>query len=483
MSTAAVTAGAGTGRRMSPATAGRGILAIVLGGQAMATIDGSIVNVALPSIRAGLRIGAAEVQLVPIAYLLAFASVVVTAARLGDRRGQPQMFRLGLAGFTAASLICGLAPDGWTLIAARLGQGGLGAFMVAQVISLIQLNVEGAARARAIALYSLILAAGVAVGQVLGGLLVTADIAGLGWRPIFLVNLPIGVVLLVAAQRLPMAGRSTNAVRLDLVGVGTLAVSVAAVVGVLTLGRQQSWPAWSVVTLIMGAAGLVGFVAYEWRLLHRGREPLLDLRVLKPSGVPSGLAACCLVMGAYSGFLFTLTLYLQSGLGFTALRAGSTVVAFAAGFAAVSLTWTRIPAAVTRWLPVAGPLVFAAGLTAVVLLTGRHWPVLPAMVLLAAAGAGHAASFSPLFARVAAHTAPALASALSALASMGTLLAGVISISTIGGLYLATSSTGPGSAHLALVRAALIIDAALLSTSICALWSVTRPAAPSDLAA
>jgi MFS family permease len=218
------------------------MLAVLLCGQAMASMDTSIVTVALPSIRDRLPATGAQAQLVSAAYLLTFAAVVVTGARLGDRYGAARMFRLGLAAFTAASLGCGLAPGPGMLIGARAVQGVAAAVLVPQVVSLIQARFDGPARARAIGLYSMVLAVGVAAGQIAGGLIVSADVGGLGWRPALLVNLPVGLVLLVAAGRLLPADPPPAVSRLDSAGVVLLAGSMAAVVGGLTLGREHGSP-------------------------------------------------------------------------------------------------------------------------------------------------------------------------------------------------------------------------------------------------
>jgi predicted MFS family arabinose efflux permease len=448
----------------------RRIVLIVLGGQAMASMDGSIVNVALPSIRTQLAVGGAQIQLVTASYLVAFAALVVAAARLGDRHGHARMFRLGLAGFTLASLACGLAPDVYTLIIFRLLQGAAGAMLVAQVVSLIHLSFQGAARTTAIAWYSLVLALAVAVGQIVGGAIVSADLAGLGWRPIFLVNLPAGIMLLVLSGRLPAAEYTGPIRRLDLTGAIVLALSAAAIVGPLSIGRQQGWPLWSWAVLGTGVAGVVGFVIHEGRVIRDGGEALLDLRAVRPPGVLPGLIACFLVMGVYTVFLFTLTQYLQSGLGFTPWRAGLTFVPFAAGFATVSRTWTRLPGPVSRWLPVAGPIVFAAAITATAVLSADRWPILAAVVLLAIAGAGHAASFSPLFARIAGRLEARYASALSALANTGTLLAGAVAVAGLGSVYLSSAT-----AHSGLTQVVLAADALLAVAAAGAGWTVTRP--------
>jgi hypothetical protein len=187
-------------------------------------------------------------------------------------------------------------------------------------------------------------------------------------------------------------------------------------------------------------------------------------------------------MGAYAAFLFALTMHLQGGLGFSPLRAGLAFVPFAAGFAAVSLGWTRLPEPAHRLLPVAGPLAFAAGATTTVLLAGRGWPGVVAPVLLALAGAGHAASFSPLFARLGQLMGARYGSALAALGNTGALLASALSVAAVGGLYLSVADSPAGSAA-GLRATCLAVDAMLLVTAACAGWAVTRRPRPDTASA
>jgi len=255
----------------------------------------------------------------------------------------------------------------------------------------------------------MVLAVGVACGQVLGGLIVGADLFGLGWRPALLLNVPVGLTLLAVVRRTRQEPVGPAVTRLDLAGAGLLAAAISAVIVPMVFGRQQQWPAWCVLLLPAGIRGPAGFVRYERRVIEAGGQPLLDLRALRPPGVRAGLAACFLVMGAYTAFVFTLTLHLQNGLGFTASRAGLAFAPYTAGFAIVSLAWTRLPARTARLLPVLGPVLFAAALGALLAVAGTRWPLLSTATLLICAGAGHAASFSPLFARLAGLIGPATA--------------------------------------------------------------------------
>ena len=413
------------------------LLVVLLTAQTMASMDASIANVALPAIRRDLGATGAMQQLVLSGYLLALASLIVTGARLGDLFGHRRLFRWGLAVFTVASLACGLAPTPGVLVAARVVQGAGAALLVPQVFSLIQHHFEGAARRRAVGVYSMVLALGVALGQVLGGLLVSADLAGLSWRPVFLVNVPVGAVLLVAVGRvLTSAGgvRRAGPVRardLDVPGVVVLALGMGAFTGSLTLGREAGWPGWAVGALAGSTVLLAWFVRHQVRTAR----PLLDLAVLRPRGMRPGLLACAVVMGCYAAFLFVFTLHVQTGLGWTALAAGLAFLPYTVGFAGLSLTWARMPERVVRRLPTAGPIVLAA-VVAVVATGASPWHLVPLLVL---AGAGHAAGYSPLIAGLSDLVPPGRASALSALNTTGPLVAQTVAIAVIGGVYLSST--------------------------------------------
>jgi MFS family permease len=455
--------------------AGMQTLLILLVGQAMAVMDGSIFTVAAPSLRANLGASDAELQLVVTMYVIAFGALVVTGARLGDVLGRRRAFLLGLAGFTLASLAGGLAPSPPALIVARVIQGASAALMTPQVLSIIQAQFEGEPRARAIGAYSLILAVGVAAGQIIGGLIVGAHLVAAAWRPALLVNVPVGLALLVAARRglpaMPASGRS----RLDLAGAALLSASLLAFVLPLTFGREAGWPAWVWPCLAGCALALAAFPALERRVAARGAEPLFDLQLLRVPAIAAGIGAVALVMGCYAGFLITLTLHLQDGLGFAPLHAGATFAIYACGFAAASLTWTRADAALRDRLPVVGPLVMGSALLGVGLAAaGGGWPVALTSPLLLAAGAGHACAFSPLAARMTTAVRPDQVAHLSGLVLTASLVGQVTGVASLSGVYL--GAAGNGSAH-ALTLTTVVIAPVLLVTALCAVVA-TRPGRP-----
>jgi MFS family permease len=446
------------------------VLFVLLAGQAMATMDQSILAVAAPSLRVDLHASDAQLQLVVAMYTLAFAVLVVIGARLGDVVGRRRAFLTGLVAFTLASLAGGLAPSPAFLIAARGAQGAAAALMTPQVLSIIQLQFAGERRARAIGAYSLILAVGVAAGQVIGGLLVGAELLDDAWRPALLLNAPVGVAVLLAARRgLPAVGGGPDR-RLDVAGSAVLALALLALVLPLTFGRDAGWPAWVWPSLAACAPVLWGFVKLERRMRASGRDPLFDLDILRIRGVAAGVGAVLLVMACYAGVLLALTLHLQEALHFTPLRAGLTFAAYAGGFAVASLTWTRAGTAARERLPIAGPLLMGAALLGVGLAAaGGGWPVALTTPLLFIGGVGHACAYSPLASRLTTLVRADQASDLSGLILTATLVGTTSGAATFLGVYL--SLAAGGSPHALLVTTA-VLAAALLITTTCALCAL-----------
>jgi MFS family permease len=438
------------------------LLATVLAGQFMAILDVSIVNVAAPTLRHDLHASGSGLQLVIAGYTIAYAMLLITGARLGDLWGVRRSFTTGLALFTVASLACGLAPaTGW-LIAFRLAQGAGAALMVPQVLSVIQRHFDGAGRARALSLYSTVLAGGAVVGQVLGGLIVSADLFGASWRPVFLVNVPVGVVLLLAAWRLMPAGGGTRSRRLDLLGVLTLTPAVFLLVVPLVLGHELNWPLWGWLCLLGSAVAFAGFVAVQ----RRSADPLVPGKLLKHPGVVTAATGILVMMAAYGGFLFSQALHLQAGQGFSALKAGIAFVPGALAFAVGSLNWRRIPARLHRWMIPVGLVLAGTGLVLMGPTGGTGLFGVGSTIAIVAIGLGLGVSFSPTLAFGLRHVPPAEAADAAGLLAMVTQLGQVIGVAAFGSLYLAQvrthvstdalTYTGVGLAAAALAAAAVI---------------------------
>lgn len=458
----------GRGRARQVLTPGL-LTIVVLAGQAMASLDTAIVNVAGPAIQHDLRLSGSALQLAIYSYLLAYAVSLVIAARLGARHGFGRLFGYGVALFTVSSLACGLSVSTVMLVAARTAQGIGGALLVPQVLSLLQITFSGAKRRRAMSAYGLVLAVGVAAGQMLGGIVVSADLLGVGWRPVFLVNVPVGLaVLAAAAGRLPNGSRAARG-QLDLPGAGWLGAGVVGLLVPMTFGPGTGWPLWTWPVLAAGAAALVIFARRETRLARDGHNPLVPPALLARPGVRTGLVGILMLHAGYGGLLFTTALYLQHTLGQSPLTSGLTFAAYAAGFAAASLTWTRTPATWQPRLPQAAFAAFSAAAALLAWLTSTGtWPW-PATALLALAGAAHGTGFGALSHRASLSVPDGHTASFSGVLATSTQLAITTGIAAIGTLYLTTGSLGtlpPMSVVLLALAAALAATGTAMSMAL-----------------
>jgi MFS family permease len=423
------------------------VLAVVLTGQIMAIIDTNIVNVAVPAMHATLGASGASLQLIVAGYTIAYAVLLVTGARLGDILGHRRVFLGGVALFTLASLGCGLAPSTGVLIVLRFVQGVGAATMIPQVLSLIQRTYTAPGpRARAMSLYATVISGGAVLGQVIGGLLVSADLFGSSWRPVFLVNVPVGLAVLACGRLLP-AGRFDGVRTLDLPGLAVLTPAVFALVLPLVLGQPLGWPVWGWLLLAASFAGFALLGLVEHRVGARGGQPILPGSLLRLPGMISGLGGLFAAMVVFGGWLFGLALELQDGLGDSALRAGLTFVPCGVAFALVSLNWGRLPARYHGRLPMTGFGVTAVGLVWLGLLlrsggNGGVW----LYVALAVCGAGMAGAFGALMGRVLSRVPVAVAADASGVIVTVTQLGIVVGIATFGSLYLNLAGQLPSAA-------------------------------------
>lgn len=463
------------------------LLGVVLAAQCMALLDTFIVNVAAPTIRTELGASGAGLQLVIAGYTITYAVLLITGSRLGELLGHRRAYLGGLAVFTAASLACGLAAGTGQLIAFRLVQGAGAALMIPQVLSLIQREFTGERRMRALGAYAAVLATGAAAGQVVGGVLVSADLFGMGWRPVFLVNVPVGVALLVLGARVLPDDRPTNTATatdrtrgLDLPGLVLLAAAVSLFTVPLVLGQEQDWPLWTWLSLVAAAVSFGAFLTYEARLARRGGAPLIALRVLRPAGMGRAALRITVVMAVNAGFLFVLALHFQGGLGHSALRAGLTFAPTAVVFGLVGLTWRRWPARLQRRLIPAGFTLTALSAVAVgqVLRDGGDGGVWLYVVFLAM-GAGLSLGFSPTLTGALAHVRKEDAADASGLLMTVTQLGQVVGVAVFGTLFLdRLAGPGPATSGDALWVCALALAGAALIGAVAGLGRGRRTAEP-----
>jgi MFS family permease len=457
-----------------------GLLATLLMAPFLASADATIANVAIPAIRSGLHASGPAAQFVIGGYLVAYAVLLITGARLGQTHGYRRLFVLGVAGFGAASLAAGLAPGIAVLIAMRIVQGAAAALMFPQALTGIQVNFAGPARARAISLFAVALSAGAVFGQILGGVLVSADLAGTGWRPIFLVNVPVCLLVVIVARRVLPADAPRDGARVDLPGVAALSASVLLIVVPLTLGPDAGWPAWAWVALAASVPAFAGFLATQRRAAVTGRPPLVHIAVLARPSVAWGLAAIAASSGTYFALLFTLAQYVQVGLGHGALFSGLILLPWVIAFGLAGQVTRGLPARHAALLPVAGFLLLAAAYAAIgaALLAG----VLSAGVLAALLGAG-GFGLGTVFTAVLGHLTSAVparhAPDISGLFTTTSQIGGSVGVAGFGSLYLATAATGGG--HAFALTAGAMAAVALLAVIPARL--AARAAAPRNGAA
>jgi MFS family permease len=337
-----------------------GLFTLLLGA-ALGPIDFFVVNVALPTIDRDLHASTAALELIVAGYGIAYAVLLVLGGRLGDAFGRRRLFMLGLAGFTVTSLVCGLAPGVDTLVAARIAQGAAAAMMLPQVLATVQATTTGARRARAIGRYGAMAGISTMVGQLVGGLLVSADIAGTGWRPIFLVNVPIGLAGLVLASRTVPATRSDNPARTDLAGTALLATALLALLIPLTEGSALGWPVWSWVLLAAVPVAATAFAVVERRIENGGRMPLLPPSLLRLPSMRHGLTVAVPFFAGFGGFMFVYALAMQDGLRLGPLGSGLALTPMALTFFVGSMLSPRLIARLGRRSLTVGTAVQATG--------------------------------------------------------------------------------------------------------------------------
>ncbi|SOB88509.1 MFS transporter [Streptomyces sp. 1331.2] len=297
----------------------------------MDLLDTTIVNVGLPAIQKDIHATPGHLEWVVGGYTLAFAVVLITGGRLGDIVGRRTVFLTGVAGFTLASLGASLAHNGDTLVAARVVQGAFAALMVPQVLASVQALYKPRERAAVLGIIGAVSGLAAVAGPLLGGWLVSVDAFSIGWRSIFVINLPIGLALLAAAWRLVPDTRSAHPLRLDIPGLLLASAGLFLLVFPLVEGREAGWPGWIGAMLAASPLVLAAFVVNQRRRMRRDGSPLAPMHLFADRGFTSGSIVQLCFSGAMAGFFLILALYLQIGLHFSAIASGLTLLPFTAG--------------------------------------------------------------------------------------------------------------------------------------------------------
>ncbi|WP_398862871.1 DHA2 family efflux MFS transporter permease subunit [Streptomyces sp. C11-1] len=338
-------------------------LAIVMTAAFMDLVDVTIVNIAIPSITRDTGASVSAIQWITAGYALAFAAGLITGGRLGDIYGRKRLFLIGIGGFTVASALCGFAGSPEILVAARILQGGTAALMVPQVLSIVHATFPAHERGKVFGLFGAVVGLGAVSGPLLGALLTEWDLFGLGWRPIFLINLPVGIAGLVLGAKFITESKAPKAVRLDLVGVVLVTLAMLMLIYPLTRGHELDWPVWGHVSMVGSLFVFGALVVHQRQKALTDGSPLVELSLFRVKSFAAGIAVQ-LTFGIGLGIFFLVwTLYMQMGLGWSVLRAGTTGIPFSIAVSvAAGISVQKLVPRFGRKVLQAGALLMIAGL-------------------------------------------------------------------------------------------------------------------------
>ncbi|MEU4294030.1 MFS transporter [Kribbella sp. NPDC026596] len=428
-----------------------------------------IINVALPAIGSDLHASSGELQLVVGSYGIANATLLVVGGRLGDGLGRKRLFLIGLIGFTVMSLICAIAPTIGVLLAARVAQGAAAAAMTPQVLASISSLLTGEHRARAMAMFGVAGGAAAALGQILGGVLVEANVFDLGWRAVFLVNVPVGILAVAAAIRLLPETKADKAQRVDLVGAALLAVTLVLLLLPLTEGRPLGWPLWTWLCLAATIPAVSVLGVHQHRSERSGQSPLIPPTVLRLKAMRIGLLLAVAFFTTFGGFMFVFALATQGEAHMSPLEGGLSLLPMAVGFLITSIYGPRLQVRYGAGLILRGWIIQAVGYAVLAVVALTLWPDVDPWRLavpMLIAGFGSGLVMVPLIGVVLSQVPPTQAGLGSGilLTSQQTCLA--LGTATVGTAYLALAGTSWGQGK-ALAAVALAITAvSLLMTPI-----------------
>ena len=440
-------------------------LPILVTGVCLIVLDFFIVNVALPSMQRDLHASASALEWVVAGYALTSAVFLLGAGRIGDRVGRRRMFAAGVGVFTLASAACGLAPTSDVLVVARLAQGIGGAMITPSVLALIGVMYDGAARARAVGIYATAMGVAAASGQLLGGVLLHADIAGLGWRTVFLINIPVGLAVLAVVGQVVPESRAPLAARIDVISLVLATLAMTALVLPLVDGREAGWPWWTWVSLAAAPVLSVDFIWRQRALLARGQVPLLDPTLFRLRSLSAGLLTQFAFWAGQASYFLVLALYLQLGRGMSALNSGLVFTVLAAAYLFTSMRAPALVARFGRTVIVEGALMLAAGHIATLVVvtqigvTGHVLALAPGLLLT---GAGMGLCLAPISATVLAAVDPQRAGAVAGAMSTTQQVGNAVGVAVIGVLFFGAVPSGYAHAFelSTAVLAALLVGVA-----------------------
>lgn len=435
-------------------------LVVLLIANFMNLIDVTIVNVALPSMQTGLAATDTQIEWVVAVYILVFALGLLPFGRLGDILGRTKLFLWGVAGFTAASALCGLAPNIEFLIFARAVQGLAGAMMTPQVLAIATVTFPPHERGQAFSLFGLSAGLASVCGPILGGLLIDAQLFGLDWQPIFLVNVPVGIVTVIAGLYLIPRLEGHPSLRNDYVGIALFGLSIVAVVFPIVEGRAYGWPLWTFAMIAIGLVGLVAFFLWQRARAARNEPQLLNYDLLTNKDFMFGAFVVTIFASGIPGMFMVISLLLQGGFGFSPLESGLTNTPFSVGVLVASFIAGRLGSRYLRGRLAAAGTLLVLGIGSLHFIiagvgdTIDHWSFLPSLLI---AGIGLGLGFSSLFQLVLANVPPRDAGAGSGSLQAFQQVGGALGVALVGELFFTTLGRGMAAGstpHAAFANAA-----------------------------
>lgn len=439
---------------------------ILLIGAFLTPLDFFIVNVALPAIQGELGASSSAEQLVISSYAAVYAVTLITGGRLGDIYGRGKMFFLGLVGFAAASLLCGLAWSPWVLITGRVLQGATAAIMAPQALASVQAIFPEAEKPLALSIYGAVFGLASVIGQVLGGILISVNLFHLGWRAIFLVNLPVALLVILCGLPLVKETRAQSAQKLDPVGMLLATVMLSTLIVPLIEGREAGWPWWTWLSFLAFPLLVSLLWRYERRLSQHGGSPLLDPTVLRAPGLSQGLAIV-LLFYSIGAFFLLFSVYLQDALHLNALNAGLIFLPFGVGFLIGPLLTPFLRRFAGNYLSAIGMGCETSGLAGLAglianTMTGTPPPMLPLALLLFVTGLGQGLAMPTLVRMVTGRVAPEFSGMIAGVTSSTLQISTALSVAIIGGIFYSMLENGRSGAN---ITHAFIV--ALLTMAVC----------------
>ncbi|OXS54745.1 hypothetical protein B1A99_25810 [Cohnella sp. CIP 111063] len=415
-------------------------LAVLLLGTFMVILDSFIVNVAIPTIQEQLSASSTQIQFIVAAYVISYAVVLITGARMGDWLGRKNLFIIGMGLFIVASVLCGFSTSANFLIFSRVIQGIGAALLIPQVLAIIQIIFPPEEKGKAVGFYGAVSGLGLIAGQIIGGVMIHWNVWALGWRSVFLINLPIGVLAILLIIPLIQETRSAGKKNIDMLGILILTGTLLLLTYPLVVGRESGWPIWIYLSFAGAIAAFFLFLAHEKRMVRHGKNPLIPTTIFHERTFSIGVLSILAYQIGNSGFFFVVSLTLQDGLFLSAIDSALAFVPIGAAFFLASMLgpkWAKNKPSILKW----GAVVLIVGYAAVIAVcvftaAELHWQQL--IVPFFFIGLGQGLVGAPLMGTIMSGVRKEYAGSASGILSTSMQTANALGIAVIGTIFFSS---------------------------------------------